>query len=510
MLLGTYVFTVSAVLVQGSRLPSFTLLKDRSKLDQASPSVGIRFPDGHTDTLVLKPFTSPSDRSTHCNYIGHLLKDRDACVAMTGCLDSTDDLEFTILSSHLAPQSSSMFKWKRSKDNPSILEVEEIVGDELSERAEMGETDDGDLEIISPQIAQAEKAIEKACMEGDANCASLPATQNMEIMLGYDDGVFERTGGTQDAEGVLTAVMAHTQANFCHKSLGTKIKISRLGTKYYKGERFQPGGPDMGKVVRFAKADMNGTDIMIFYGADYKGESKSGVAFGSTICKRRYWNAVGMVRWRPSPANLARTTSHEIGHVLGMRHDWAKRHMDAGCDRKGFLSYKPHLNRWSQCSVRDFQAHYNNFKDNWCMEELDSDPCVGVEQPPMNILPDCTPNQVPPTFATNCCSPTHQCAEDQGDCDNDEDCQGDLWCGSNNCPLGFPGKYDCCTSTTKPDCTLNTPLSRDCCTKGLNGPCKENQGDCDKDEECEGDLVCGKNCPEGFPSGYHCCEKPGN
>ena len=32
----------------------------------------------------------------------------------------------------------------------------------------------------------------------------------------------------------------------------------------------------------------------------------------------------------------------------------------------------------------------------------------------------------------HCCTPTNQCGENEGDCDNNEDCHGNLICGSNN------------------------------------------------------------------------------
>ena len=48
-----------------------------------------------------------------------------------------------------------------------------------------------------------------------------------------------------------------------------------------------------------------------------------------------------------------------------------------------------------------------------------------------------------------------------------------------------------------------------CCTS--DSPCKEDEGDCDKNSDCESGLVCGTdNCPfkSDFPSpGYDCCEK---
>ena len=51
-----------------------------------------------------------------CNYIGHLEKDPEACVAMTGCVGS-EDVEFTILSNHVT--NSPRLKW--SKDGQVIV-----------------------------------------------------------------------------------------------------------------------------------------------------------------------------------------------------------------------------------------------------------------------------------------------------------------------------------------------------------------------------------------------------
>ena len=42
------------------------------------------------------------------------------------------------------------------------------------------------------------------------------------------------------------------------------------------------------------------------------------------------------------------------------------------------------------------------------------------------------------------------CGVDDGDCDSDEECGDNLYCGSNNCPdsLGFQNGADCCFNKT--------------------------------------------------------------
>ena len=42
----------------------------------------------------------------------------------------------------------------------------------------------------------------------------------------------------------------------------------------------------------------------------------------------------------------------------------------------------------------------------------------------------------------DCCTPSNKCGEDEGDCDSDNDCQGGLKCGTNNCQWG--DWDDCC------------------------------------------------------------------
>ena len=44
-----------------------------------------------------------------------------------------------------------------------------------------------------------------------------------------------------------------------------------------------------------------------------------------------------------------------------------------------------------------------------------------------------------------CCKTSNICGQDEGDCDKDEECADGLYCGNNNCP-GMGSSHDCCTA----------------------------------------------------------------
>ena len=105
---------------------TFSLLEERSK--DSSPNVLVTFPDGYTDRLVLsKHYFNEKDRmgdESHCNYIGHLAKETNACVAMTGCLGS-DDIAFTIMSTHAF--GSNGFVWSKEGDVHVVKPNQEVI-----------------------------------------------------------------------------------------------------------------------------------------------------------------------------------------------------------------------------------------------------------------------------------------------------------------------------------------------------------------------------------------------
>ena len=74
------------------------------------------FPNGITDHLIL------NQHNDECNYLGHLEKDQDVCVAMTGCLGQ-DHVEFTILSKAFE---NPHFLWHKDGSVEQLRTVNEV------------------------------------------------------------------------------------------------------------------------------------------------------------------------------------------------------------------------------------------------------------------------------------------------------------------------------------------------------------------------------------------------
>ena len=82
-------------------MPLITVTQLRNSND--IPSIHITFPDGEEDNMILeRHYPNPRNRmmgENHCNFIGHLEKDSESCVAVTGCY-GIENLDFSINSKH--------------------------------------------------------------------------------------------------------------------------------------------------------------------------------------------------------------------------------------------------------------------------------------------------------------------------------------------------------------------------------------------------------------------------
>ena len=64
-----------------------------------------------------------------------------------------------------------------------------------------------------------------------------------------------------------------------------------------------------------------------------------------------------------------------------------------------------------------------------------------------------------------CCSSSNQCGLNEGDCDSDSECSGNLICGKDNCQSPFPSDVDCCVLPGNFTLQIGIELDTDACNQ---------------------------------------------
>ena len=194
--------------------------------------------------------------------------------------------------------------------------------------------------------------------------------------VGHDDGIMNHLGGTSQTKDYIDSIWTHLQMNYCYLSLGSKILVERLpNIKHYYGKNLKPDSASLKSMRWNTQRDLNGADLMLYFGFVRAGRDfGGGKAYVGAVCQNgRDWRKQSINCYGYSHSKMGELLAHEIGHNLGMEHDFDEVHGGNGssgsggpCDGEGVMSYHG-KKQWSQCSVNDFTAHYNKYKNNWCL-----------------------------------------------------------------------------------------------------------------------------------------------
>ncbi len=76
----------------------------------------------------------------------------------------------------------------------------------------------------------------------------------------------------------------------------------------------------------------------------------------SGACSRLSLVQVSLNEWRNTAAASGKVAAHEMGHNMGLSHDFASKNAGRGCN--GIMDYGNSDDVWSQCSREDFVANY--------------------------------------------------------------------------------------------------------------------------------------------------------
>jgi len=272
----------------------------------------------------------------------------------------------------------TMFKWTKNGDVQVIkspfatgnARSEVLVREDATSQPGNWTLVGGDEEV-NPAIEAAEAEIAASCT--DADCESVPETNLLTLRFGYDEGFLAVTGSHDDAKAYIESTIPHIQTLYCHStSLGTKIQLETVEEpKYVEGKYLTASVDSIVEMQPNTAEDLGEADLMVYMGWESAYSGVIGIAWKSTVCRPASWDSddvkSSINEWRETHAEAGHLIAHELGHNLGMDHDFTDAHAAAGCDNTGVMSYGEAVYQWSTCSASDLQAHYILMKDYWCM-----------------------------------------------------------------------------------------------------------------------------------------------
>jgi len=322
-------------------------------------SIQINFLNNTNDTILLAPVSNIPGEPTPCLYSGKLQLDQTSVVAVSGCRDSN---ETTLsIASSLVPGGLVdlvLVNGSTLLVNGSNL----IIGDETlltTSRVKRQIFKDAVNDYIFPPP---ETIPVRAVITGP-----LPRAAVLETSIKYDNSLLNQFGGKhRDTKNWISRVVELAKPRLSHSSLDITISLKVVGELEYVDDNLAADEPTLKRLAHSEKY----RSLTSFFCANF-GNRYVGIAYVGTACVNS-GHSININEYYThdnSELHSARVFVHELGHNVGMLHDFEDDHggYDSSCNGKGLMSYGDVPDKWSKCSNSDFTSWYRT-EGHACME----------------------------------------------------------------------------------------------------------------------------------------------
>jgi len=285
--------------------------------------------------ILLTPTTNIPGWKTSCLFTGKLEGDLDSEVSVSGCHNSNETM--VSIASSLLPD--GFVELMIVDGNTKNMDSANIFGETEGESMENSTPD-----YVYPSADPIEWAVSPWS-------GPLPSTVVLKTNIKYDNSLLEHFGYSHEkTKDWINDVVQRTKPMMSHYSLTIKVALE-VGEVTHIDETLRANN----HTIYYLQQTKNHNSLTSYFCKDNDGrDTTRGIAFFRTACSRR--SAININELSYSDHETARIFAHELGHNIGMHHDFDDIHggHHGECDHQGLMSYGQKPTQWSSCSDKDF------------------------------------------------------------------------------------------------------------------------------------------------------------
>jgi len=324
-----------------------------------------------------------------CIYAGHLERDARSSVFVTGCEDGTTgvqiqstvvgDMLFTLMKngSIVYPTFDHEDEYEDYLENDDF-DAEYGVIAEKNGRHKREDYSDEDYYYDEPAENPEFDENYPDLDENEVGDIPIPTKFILNINVYLDRSWYEKFG----KRGSVTKarqILRHAQELYMHPSLNVTMDL-QFGDRIYKSRagKLQPNARGLKALDQYLQEPykMNGTFPVAHVHLTTRRSRAVGFAVLDSICDEK---PKAIVKFKDNLLRTAMTVAHELGHVLGMQHDFiaSEGREEEVCQKNRktggtIMNYGSPRDVWSNCSNEDFKVFYNRIfvkKGAFCLED---------------------------------------------------------------------------------------------------------------------------------------------
>ena len=314
------------------------------------------------DVLHLSPMEGSLEEA--CLYDGALEVESTAFATFQGCFNNSGDARWEILlvSAHLPPMQNNYIWWANGT---------------VSEPKMMPSNCDSPEDCVEDVFTSTE---ERQAGPRLASNAPIPTYVELDFELMYDNSMVRRYG-RREAAYITYLIASQGCALLRSRSVTPRVICRNNYPTHYTREG------DGTNLIYDRNHWTVGSKPRHIVTVNNNKDTTNGIAVLGLRCPTARDDIAVTEHWGRGRdiAQTVRTFAHEIGHWLGMAHDFSNSNggNNGPCNGQGLMSYgRSRPNDWSTCSNRNWQAHYRStqhrcradvssrYSEGWCFSTV--------------------------------------------------------------------------------------------------------------------------------------------